>query len=105
MRQYREADRERFDADVRRGTLRRKFGITPERYEELLEAQGGVCAICQKPCSSGRRLAVDHDHEAGIVRGLLCRRCNTAIGLLGDDAVSLLRAAGYLMATTVEALN
>jgi hypothetical protein len=73
------------------------FGLTPERLLALLEAQDYRCAICgRQPKPHGRRLAIDHDHTTGIVRGLLCYRCNTAIGLLGDDPNVAYRAARYL---------
>ncbi|NBU34381.1 hypothetical protein EBS40_07195 [bacterium] len=62
--------------------LERTYGITLEQYDELLESQGGVCAICREMCVSGRRLCVDHDHDTGKVRGLLCGRCNFGIGSL-----------------------
>ena len=77
------------------------FGLTPEAYAELLEAQGGVCAICGLPeryYRSGKllNLAVDHDHNTGDVRGLLCANCNRGIGMFSDDAETLRRAAEYL---------
>lgn len=56
------------------------FRMTPMEYDRLFEAQRGVCAICARECASGKRLAVDHDHETGTVRGLLCLKCNTALG-------------------------
>jgi hypothetical protein len=52
------------------------YGLAPGEYEALLELQGGVCYICKGGKSSKRRLAVDHDHETGKPRGLLCRNCN-----------------------------
>src|SRR5687768_13778244 len=70
---------------VKDAHLRRRFGITIEQYEQLLEAQGGVCGICGRPPGK-LRLAVDHNHETGEVRGLLCSDCNTAIGLLRENA-------------------
>ena len=76
--------------------LQKKYGITIEQYEEMLEAQGGVCALCHDECVSGRRLAVDHDHVTMRVRGLLCGRCNRAIGLFKDNVDALRRAAEYL---------
>lgn len=84
----------------RRLQLKQDYGLTPEEYDELLAAQGGVCAICRQPETTTDprsqrpyvRLPVDHCHETGRVRGLLCHRCNRAIGLLRDD-VDLLRAA------------
>lgn len=64
----------------------------------MLEAQGGVCAICKGPETkpNAKYLAVDHDHATGAVRGLLCNNCNRAIGLLGDDAERLIAGADYL---------
>jgi hypothetical protein len=66
--------------------LRNKYGITIEEYDTLLLAQGGVCGICKQPPSE-RYLAVDHDHETGEVRGLLCIGCNVALGLFEDGAL------------------
>jgi hypothetical protein len=83
------------------------YGLTPEAYGALLEAQGGGCAICGSPDprnGSGLRWAVDHDHAccAGkktcgrCVRALLCHPCNQGLGLFGDDPVRLRAAAAYL---------
>lgn len=62
-----------------RQRLLRNFGMTPEDYAAMLSAQGGVCLICKNKCKRGR-LAVDHSHETGRVRGLLCRQCNINLG-------------------------
>jgi len=78
----------------RRGKLALK-GVTPEQYADMLEAQGGVCALCGGT-DPDRRLAVDHCHETGAVRGLLCFACNTGIGKLGDTAEALYRAWQYV---------
>lgn len=77
-----------------------KYGISAHDYDMLLAAQGGVCAVCQKDGRDrlGRRLHVDHDHETGVVRGLLCTRCNNAIGHAGDSASRLRELADYLEA-------
>lgn len=82
-------------------SLTRKYGISLEEYDALYERQEGGCAICGLPQMSKRntRLCVDHDHETGEVRGLLCDGCNRGIGLLKDDYRLLERAAGYLRAT------
>jgi hypothetical protein len=81
----------------RDGYLRRKYGITIEQYEEMLAAQGGVCAICGREPNPNISLHVDHDHETGALRGLTCFRCNQAMGAFGEDP-GLLRAAGdYLL--------
>lgn len=73
----------------------REFGVSPEDYERLLEAQGGVCALCRKPAKS-IKLALDHCHETGAVRGILCTSCNTALGRLGDTADALRAVVAYL---------
>jgi len=76
--------------------LRRKFGIGLNEYEEMIVKQEGNCLICKEVCSTGRRLAVDHCHVTGKVRGLLCSKCNIAIGLLKDDVSLLATAIDYL---------
>lgn len=88
---------------TRDANLRREFGITLDEYERLATAQNDLCAICGEPETyrhqkDGRtkRLAVDHDHETGIVRALLCHACNVAIGYLDEDSALLRRAADYL---------
>ena len=74
--------------------LRDKYGITPERYDLILDSQHGVCAICGRPPKT-RRLAVDHDHKTKRVRGLLCHLCNQGLGFLRAPML-LRRAADYL---------
>ena len=78
--------------------LRNKFGLTPEDYDDILEAQGGVCALCGYPPTPGISLHVDHDHGTGEIRGLLCVRCNNALGLFREDPDLLKRAARYVTA-------
>lgn len=87
-------------AKKRRETnLLRKFGITVEAWEEMFERQDGGCAICHRVQKSGaKRLAVDHCHTTGRVRGLLCYRCNYAIGMFKDEPYLLQRATDYLNA-------
>lgn len=74
----------------------RKLVGGAEGYDKLLAQQGEVCAICRKPCRTGRELAVDHCHGTGKGRGLLCFHCNTGIGKLNDDPELLKRAVVYL---------
>jgi hypothetical protein len=76
--------------------LKDQYDITTEQYNALLESQNGVCALCSRPERTDRRLSVDHCHETGKVRGLLCLRCNSALGTLGDNEAGLLRALEYL---------
>lgn len=68
---------------MREYSLLRKYGITVSTYEAILHQQGGGCAICGgPPTASFRCFDVDHDHVTGVVRGLLCRRCNTGLGYI-----------------------
>ena len=83
--------------------MRAKYGIDREQYEALVEAQGNACAICKKPekemdgqRGTPLRLSVDHDHETGKVRGLLCRQCNIGIGRLKESVEILQNAIDYL---------
>jgi hypothetical protein len=87
---YRECPEKRWEQN-----LARKYGITAEKYFEMLEAQGGFCAICLRPPGK-KRLHVDHCHISGRVRGLLCDDCNLGIGKLGDDPSRVMSAAAYL---------
>jgi Recombination endonuclease VII len=75
-----------------------KYKITKEDFDAMLERQGGCCAICGSHQSRGRHsvLSVDHCHETGAVRGLLCTPCNSALGVLGDTAEKLRKAVDYL---------
>ncbi len=75
--------------------LKRKYNLTPEQYLTMLKNQNGVCAICGKQ-EKNRRLAVDHCHKTGKIRGLLCALCNTAIGKFNDDVNLLTKAIKYL---------
>ena len=78
-------------------TLKRRYGITIDDYDAMLLAQSGGCAICGRKSSSRGRLHVDHSHEFGYVRGLLCDSCNSGIGRFKDNSELLNRAAEYLM--------
>lgn len=85
--------------------MKSKYGITPEEHARRYLDQRGLCAICRDPERSGRKadgtggLVVDHNHDTGAVRGLLCARCNSAIGLLGDNTDWLHSAIWYLRFT------
>ena len=73
----------------------KKYGITEDQYQQILELQRGVCAICERH-QRYRRLSVDHDHKTKRVRGLLCNWCNRALGRFVDSPARLRRAAEYL---------
>ncbi len=86
-----------------RSTRASRYGLSGPAYDELLKAQGGVCAICKQPervaLNPGDKphsLAVDHDHATLKVRGLLCRACNVGLGNFADDPALLRTAADYL---------
>ena len=88
-------------ATARRLKLK-QYGLTLEQFEAMLISQNGKCAACERamtsPCSKAHTATmVDHCHTTGRVRGLLCRRCNMAIGQFGDDPGLLLQAASYLI--------
>lgn len=77
----------------------RQYGMTEADYNALLSGQGGGCAICgtTEAGAGGGQLPVDHDHETGEVRGLLCHNCNSGLGRFGDDPDRLIAAASYLL--------
>ena len=88
-------------ASARKKNLMKNYGITPQQYEAMLAEQHGRCAICREVEEHTRRgvvveLAVDHEHETGKVRGLLCQRCNRAIGLMKENVAALATAIEYL---------
>lgn len=72
--------------------LKKKYGMSLTEYNEMLDSQGGVCKICNKPTANDKRLCVDHCHKTLKVRGLLCNGCNLVLGKINDD-VNLLRSA------------
>lgn len=88
---------------TRKWYLNRVYGITEEGYEQMLQMQGGVCALCKLPetaydSRAGKvlPLAVDHDHVTGAVRALLCKSCNQALGMAKESPELLRRMADYI---------
>lgn len=75
----------------------RKYGLSIADFDAMVERQGGVCAICRG--DDPRGLVIDHCHDTGQVRGLLCNRCNTGIGMLRDNAAVVASAGHYLAPT------
>lgn len=90
-------------SDIERKSNLRRYGLTVERYNEILSKQGGVCAICQELPTGGERLCVDHSHTTKKVRGLLCRHCNTGIGMLKDSHTIIKNSLRYLENPPAEA--
>lgn len=84
----------------------RTYDISAEEYKILYEAQGGRCAICRRATGATRKLAVDHDHKTGKVRGLLCKPCNRyGLGFFARDNPEVLeRAAAYLRNPPADAI-
>lgn len=78
--------------------LKRKFAITVEDYDKMFEQQKGLCKICGKNYNnkSQKNFHIDHCHKTGVVRGLLCNKCNQGIGLLNDNPKLLKKAIDYL---------
>lgn len=100
----REYDRSLKEADPHRNkhyNLLKAHGITLDDYKNMVQEQNGVCAICKNPetvAIGGKMLSlsVDHDHETGKVRGLLCTKCNRGLGMFCDDLSNLESATTYL---------
>ena len=80
----------------RRSYLKRKYGITLEQYDAMLESQGGCCAICRRPPRDDISLHVDHHHGSGRLRGLLCFSCNVTVGHMREERDRLRAIADYL---------
>mgnify|MGYP000844767616 FL=1 len=76
--------------------LRTTYDISADEYDELLQKQNKKCAICEREAPGRNKLSVDHDHEDGHVRGLLCNECNGGLGRFRDDPNRIRRALEYL---------
>ena len=85
--------------------LKHRYNITPDQYFEMLDRQGGLCAVCLEPPRAGRRLSVDHDHDCcpgkgrscgECIRGLLCQNCNALLGMAAERIDILRSAIEYL---------
>jgi Autographiviridae endonuclease VII len=93
-RKYYQAHKHDIACSSRTKRLQKHYGLSEEEYDALLAKQSGACAICRRRPKG--RLCVDHCHLTGMVRGLLCRKCNLGLGCLVDDAASLISAFAYL---------
>lgn len=87
--------------------LRLSYGITPEDYDRLFAEQDGKCALCKTPSDwrPRRGLRIDHCHVTGVIRGLLCDSCNSALGRLGDTVDGLTKALNYLIRAETHGLR
>jgi len=100
---YYSRNRERILARIRKTYFERRYGITQEYYDNLWELQNGLCAICfdilvrgEGRGRNGGNVHLDHDHENGLVRGLLCSKCNLGLGYFLDEPRILRSAERYL---------
>jgi len=93
---FAEDHRDRLPAYNRKSKIKRSYGLTTRDFEALLESQGGVCAICGGQDWGFRGPHIDHDHKTDKIRGVLCHRCNTGLGLLRDSEDILMKAISYL---------
>lgn len=94
---YEERNKDAVKIKQRRGHLLRRYGITLEQYESLYEKQQGRCAICKRlEADFSRRLAVDHNHKTGEIRGLLCNHCNHWLVGKQTDSTLLREIANYI---------
>lgn len=92
------AERERRALAAWDRSIRARYGIGGAEYLAILEVQGGRCFICQRATGATKRLAVDHDHATGEVRGILCGPCNRGVvGHLRDDVDAARRVVEYLV--------
>jgi len=74
----------------------KKYGMTVDDWQSLMGHQRGRCPLCERTFTKRVGAVVDHDHRTGLVRGLLCRHCNTMLGLLHDNADWCERSSKYL---------
>ena len=94
-RKQKDAEDPNFTTKMRDKTLMTWYGMTQADYAQMLANQQGVCAICLRPPLDGVHFHVDHDHETGLVRGLLCSRCNWYLGVIDNDISVIDRIIQY----------
>lgn len=93
MKKWRKANKHRYKGY----DLKRTYGITIRQYDQMLASQGDSCAICKRHKSLFKRhMNVDHNHETGKIRALLCSNCNTLIGLAQENPETCIAASEYL---------
>jgi len=100
---YREKNKDRLRITHLKWYLEKNFKLTLDQYNQMLKEQNGVCAICGKNetnidgrSKKNKRLSVDHNHESGKIRELLCDKCNQGLGLFQENIDTLLNAINYL---------
>lgn len=96
LKKWEEEHRQHRYAQRREHQLRQKYGLTQAAVEAMIAGQGGVCAICGLEEWGKKGPMVDHDHATGLVRGILCWACNTAVGMVRDRPEIADKVASYL---------
>lgn len=93
-----QVDAQRYKTSVRESLLEKRYGLSEQEYLALLQSQMGACALCRSVKPGGRwgQFSVDHCHDTGRVRGLLCYNCNLALGMLGDTPASIQKVLEYV---------
>lgn len=85
---------------IRNSHLKRNYGLTPEQRDEMFDSVDGKCELCghemMRRGKSQYGSVIDHDHVSGKMRGMICSRCNTGLGKLGDSIAGLIKAVDYL---------
>ena len=96
--EYRQKNKDKVSEIERKSKMKKTYGIAIEDYDRMLKEQGGGCAICNSivPSERTKYFTVDHCHETGKVRGLLCVKCNRGLGLFNDQIQRIQNAAEYL---------
>jgi hypothetical protein len=99
QRSYYHKDKEAYKWRV----IKNVYNITKEEFFDLLESQDNKCALCCKPFTTLKQndLHIDHCHETGKIRGLLCMQCNVGLGMLGDNEEGLTKAMKYIKGETL----
>jgi hypothetical protein len=103
-RRWKRENRERYNRQQVARKRERLYGLSSEAFDALLAAQHGVCAICGRG-PNGKAWNVDHDHATGVVRGILCLKCNTLLGMAEDSTDRLMAAIRYLEAPPARSVN
>lgn len=93
-RQYRLENPDKISAQNKRGKMKMRYGMAVDDWEKLFTSQGNQCAVCKT--NDEKKWCTDHNHITGAVRGILCHKCNTAIGLMNDNPEMLRAAALYV---------
>jgi len=93
---WQKANPKKIHETERRYALKKNYGLTLKDYARMFKAQGEVCAICGEPERERKYLSVDHDHFTEKVRGLICTRCNRALGFADDSPAKLRKMAIWI---------